>query len=267
MSEELEQNLTEGLLGGSNAMPDPEMSIPDEETQVDHLVDDSAEEAKAAETVLEKPEYLENKFWDPKGGVKIEEMNNSYKELQKQFSMGKHKAPKEYDLTAFDGVDIENDPLAKEFVDWANENKPTQQAFDKLIGKFKELADVQSEQSTINIDEETTKLGPNAPQIVNGIKQWGQGLVSKGVWSEDDFEEFKVFAATANGINALNKVRKYYGDAQIPTAPVDVDGMPSAAELYELVADPKYKTDSQFRRKVEEQFSRAFPGQSKPGEM
>jgi hypothetical protein len=34
-----------------------------------------------------------------------------------------------------------------------------------------------------------------------------------------------------------------------------------------LVADPKYKTDSQFRRKVEEQFSRAFPGQSKPGEL
>ena len=52
--------------------------------------------------------------------------------------------------------------------------------------------------------------------------------------------------STANGINALNKIRKYYGEQTIPTSPVDVDGMPSNDELYELVADPKYKTDPDF---------------------
>ena len=80
-------------------------------------------------------------------------------------------------------------------------------------------------------------------------------------------EEFKVFAATANGINTINKLRKYYGEQTIPTAPVDVDGMPSNDELYDLVADPKYKTDPAFRRKVEQQFARAFPGKVDTGEI
>ena len=38
--------------------------------------------------------------------------------------MGKHKAPKEYDLSVMDDVD-ENDELAKFFIDWAtNINQP-----------------------------------------------------------------------------------------------------------------------------------------------
>ena len=229
--------------------------------------DQATVEPASEDEVLEKPEFLENKFWDPKEGVKVEELNNSYKELQKQFSMGKHKAPKEYDLSVFEGIDVEEDPLAQEFVDWANENKPTQEAFDKLVGKFRELADEQEVESSINIEEETQKLGPNAPQIINGIKQWGQGLVSKGVWSQDDFEEFKVFAATASGINALNKVRKYYGEQQIPVSTVEMDGMPSQDELYEMVADPKYKSDPSFRRQVEQKFAQAFPGSVDTGEI
>ena len=254
----------EGLMANADAQmqeaPNPE------ETVVPHLEGDNkeqtVEEAKAAEAaaILEKPEYLEDKFWDEKSGVKIEELNNSYKELQKKFSMGEHKAPKEYDLSSLDGIDIENDELAQYFMDWAKENKPTQAAFDNLVGKFKELSMAQEQADTINVEVETKALGPNADQIINGIKQWGQGLVSKGVWSDDDFEEFKVFAATANGINALNKIRKYYGEQTIPTAPADVDGTVSQQELYEMVADPKYKSDPTFRRKVEEQFARAFPG-------
>ena len=260
-----EENLHEGGLM-ANADAEVKQAPNPEETVVPHLEDENkdqtVEEAKAQEeeTVLEKPEYLEDKFWDDKNGVKIEELNNSYKELQKKFSMGEHKAPKEYDLSVLDGVDIENDELAQYFMDWAKENKPTQAAFNDLVGKFKEMSMAQEQESTINIEEETKALGPNADQIINGIKQWGQGLVSKGVWSDADFEEFKVFAATANGINALNKIRKYYGEQTIPTAPADVDGMVSQQELYEMVADPKYKTDPTFRRKVEEQFARAFPG-------
>ena len=87
------------------------------------------------------------------------------------------------------------------------------------------------------------------------------------MWSEDDFEEFKVFAATASGINALNKVRKYYGEQQIPIATVEMDGMPSQDELYEMVADPKYKSDPSFRRQVEQKFAQAFPGSVDTGEI
>jgi hypothetical protein len=237
-NENLEQNQGEGLI--ANTAPQEEQQAPNpEDTFVPHLEDDNkdqtVEEAKAEQEtkVLEKPEYIEDKFWDPKSGAKIEELSHSY----------------------------------KEFLDWAKENKPTQGAFDKLVNTFKTLSQQQEQEDSINLEEETKALGPNADQIINGIKTWGQGLVSKGVWSEQDFDEFKVFAATANGINALNKIRKYYGEQTIPTAPTDVDGSVSKQELYEMVADPKYKTDPNFRRKVEEQFSRAFPGKVNNGEI
>ena len=259
MSEEINES---GLTSDAPAT-EPQIENP-EDNVVPHKVDDEQEnvsEAKETKTdAAEKPEWLEDKFWDKENGeIKTEDLNKSFSELQKQFSMGKHKAPSEYDLSVMEDID-EDDELAKEFLDWAKENKPTQGAFDKLVTTFKTLSQQQVEQDSINPEEEAKSLGPNSEQIINGIKTWGQGLVSKGVWSDDDFEEFKVFAATANGINALNKVRKYYGEQTIPTAPTDVDGSVSKQELYEMVADPKYKTDPNFRRKVEEQFSRAFPG-------
>jgi hypothetical protein len=260
-------NQEEGLL--ANTPQTEEVEPKEEETIIPHKEEEKAEDKtyeNEKKEKLAKPEYLEQKFWDPESGVKVEELNNSYTELQKQFSMGKHKAPKEYDVSALEDVE-DDDELKTYFLDWAKENKPTQNAFDNLVNKFKELSVQQEEADSINIDEETKSLGPNAPQIIKGIKEWGQGLVAKGVWSDQDFEEFKVFAATANGINALNKVRKFYGEKTIPTAPIDVDGPASSDELYELVADPKYKSDPVFRRKVEEQFARAFPGKVDTGEI
>jgi hypothetical protein len=259
----------EGLMSNVPVNDQPEEQDPNE-TSVPHKEEEKAEDKtyeNEKEEKLEKPEYLENKFWDPKSGVKVEELNNSYTELQKQFSMGKHKAPKEYEMDALEDVDVDNDELAQYFLEWADKYKPTQGAFNELVGKFKELSVAQEEEDTINIEQETQSLGPNADQIIKGIKTWGQGLVAKGVWSDEDFNEFKVFAATANGINALNKVRKYYGEQTIPTSPIDVDGLPSNDELYDLVKDPKYKTDANFRRKVEEQFARAFPGKVNTGEI
>ena len=259
MSEEINDN---GLTADAPAM-EPEVENP-ENNVVPHKVDEQQEnvsEAKETKTnAAEKPDWLEDKFWDKENNeIKTEDLNKSFSELQKQFSMGKHKAPKEYDMSALEGID-EDDELASYFKDWAKENKPTQAAFDNLVNKFKELSTAQEEEDSININEEKKILGPNADQIIKGITTWGQGLVAKGIWSESDFEEFKIFAATGNGINALNKVRKYYGEQTIPTAPVDIEGQPSKEELYSLVNDPKYKSDPGFRRKVEEQFARAFPG-------
>ncbi len=250
----------EGLLGNTPTAEPVEPSP--EETTIPHKEEENAEDKtyeNEKQVKLDKPEYIEDKFWDEEKGVKTEDLSKSYAELQKQFSMGKHKAPREYDISALEDVE-EDDELASYFMDWAKENKPTQAAFDNLVNKFKELSTAQEQEDSIDIEEEKKILGPNADQIIKGITTWGQGLVAKGVWSESDFDEFKIFAATGNGINALNKVRKYYGEQTIPTAPVDIEGQPSKDELYSLVNDPKYKSDPAFRRKVEEQFARAFPG-------
>ena len=92
--------------------------------------------------------------------------------------MGKHKAPKEYDVTSLEDVE-DDDELKTYFLDWAKENKPTQAAFDNLVNKFKELSVAQEEADSINIEAETKSLGPNAQQIIEGVKKWGQGLLLK----------------------------------------------------------------------------------------
>ena len=78
--------------------------------------------------------------------------------------------------------------------------------------------------------------------------------MSKGIWSKDDFEEFKIMGGTARGLTALMKVRSAY-EGRVPVDVAPLEGAPSKDELYAMVADPKYKTDAAYRQKVEKLFA------------
>jgi hypothetical protein len=101
--------------------------------------------------------------------------------------------------------------------------------------------------------EEMKKLGPNGGAVVNGMVDWARGLVNKGVWGKDDFEEFKIMGGTARGLNALMKIREAY-EGRIPIESAPLEGTPSKDELYAMVADPKYNNDPAYRQKVERMF-------------
>jgi hypothetical protein len=89
------------------------------------------------------------------------------------------------------------------------------------------------------------------------MTEWAGGLVQKGIWGKDDFEEFKFMGGTAKGIQALTKLREAY-EGRIPTQSMPVDGAPSKDELMGMVADPRYKSDAAYRTKVERMFNQAF---------
>ena len=109
-------------------------------------------------------------------------------------------------------------------------------------------------------EAEYSKLGPNGEEVVNGVVKWATGLVEKGAWTREDFDEFKIMAGTAGGIRAFNRVRSYYGEKTIPVASnPDSVSIPTEEELQALVADPKYNSDPAFRRSVQQQFQKAFP--------
>jgi hypothetical protein len=114
-----------------------------------------------------------------------------------------------------------------------------------------------AEDYKINVEQEKQMLGPNAEARIQGMVKWGANLVQKGVWSSDDFEEFKVMGGTAKGIAALEKLRASY-EGRIPTETTPVDGVPSKEELQQLVADPKYQTDPSYRAKVERAFQQVY---------
>jgi hypothetical protein len=181
-------------------------------------------------------------------------MAKSYADLRKVVSQGKHKAPEDgkYDTSVFKTQDVDNDPLAKTYVGWAQKYGISQVAFDELAQNVNQMADEMAG-PPIDTQAEMKSLGPNANAVVNGMVDWARGLVNKGVWSKDDFEEFKIMGGTARGLGALMKVRSAY-EGRVPIEVAPMEGAPSKEELYQMVGDPKYKTDAAYRQKVERMF-------------
>lgn len=220
-------------------------------------IDHKAAEPAALETGAPKlkPEYLPDNFWDAdKGEANLEAMAKSWSDLRKMVSQGKHKAPEggKYDTSALKTQDLENDPIAKTYVSWAQKWGISQAAFDEMATQFYEQAQAMAP-PPIDPAAEMKQLGPNAQAVVNGMVDWARGLVNKGVWGKDDFEEFKIMGGTAAGLRALMKVREAY-EGRVPIESMPVEGAPSKEELYQMVADPKYKTDAAYRQKVERMF-------------
>jgi hypothetical protein len=109
----------------------------------------------------------------------------------------------------------------------------------------------------VDLEAERRALGPNANAIINGMVDWARGLVNKGVWSAEDFDEFKIMGGTAKGMKALSKIRAAY-EGRIPDGKEAVDGMPTDLELQSMVGDPKYVSDPSYRQKVERLFQQRY---------
>lgn len=208
-----------------------------------------------------KPNYemLPEKYWKD-GAPDLSSALKARAELEKAFSRGDHKAPAEYDIAFATQAGIpEDDPLLGSFKSWAKENGISQDAFAKLASNYIDMQREISQSVAINVEREKQALGPNADKVIEEMVGWAQNLVRKGIWSADDFEEFKIMGGTARGVNALMKVREYYGDMQrIPIDVASVTDRPSREDLQAMVGDPRYQSDPAYRRKVERMFEEAF---------
>jgi hypothetical protein len=245
-----------GLL--DNATPEEEVSEAPKEAEIDHR---DPEEVKASgeedDSPLERPEWWPENFWKNEE-PDLEAIAKSWTDLRKQISQGKHKAPEDgkYDLSSF-GNTPEDDPVRQHVVNWAKENGISQGALDTLVGQVVDMNQNAAQAYQVNLAEEKKQLGPNADARINGMVKWASGLVNKGVWGKDDFEEFKVMGGTAKGLAALEKVRASY-EGRIPVETSSVEGAPSKDELYQMVGDPKYQSDPVYRAKVERAFAQNF---------
>lgn len=231
--------------------PEPEV----EEEELDHL-------DKAASG--ERPEWLPDRFWDDDNGADYKGLAKSQQELYKKLRNGKHDAPEDgaYDLKFTNDKIADDDELMTKFKSMASDRGLTQDDFESIVGLVLDTMPEAQEgpEEKFDMDAEMGKLGPNAEAITNGLVKWAEGLVRQGAWTGEDFEEFKVFGGTANGIRALNRLRNYYGEKDIPVhVTPDAEAAPTEGELREMVADPRYNTDSGYRRKVTEAFAAVYP--------
>jgi hypothetical protein len=256
MSEEQEVQPSEepaGLLDSADATDEGQQKPSPESTAVEHRAADQVTDKKAEE----RPEWWPENFW--KGDEPdLEGIAKSWKDMRKMVSQGKHKAPPEgkYDLSSF-GDNGEKLPMVPVFQKWAAENGISQTAFDSLAGELTTLAAEAMGQSKFDPVAEKKALGANADSVINGMVNWARGLVNKGVWSVDDFDEFKVMGGTSRGLKALMKLRETY-EGRIPTESMPIEGMPTDQELQAMVGDPKYQTDASYRSKVEKMFAARY---------
>tara|TARA_R100000664_G_C2756696_1_gene144656 strand:- start:1374 stop:2141 length:768 start_codon:yes stop_codon:yes gene_type:complete len=241
-----------GLLDNAK-IEEPEKEV--EEEELDHV-------DKAASG--ERPDWLPERFWDEDKGADYEGLAKSQQELYKKLRGGKHDAPEDgnYDLKFAGDKIAEDDELMTRFKTMASDRGLTQDDFESIVGMVLEaVPEVQeAPEEKFDMDAEMSKLGPNAEAITNGLVKWAESLVHQGAWTGEDFEEFKIMGGTANGIRALNRLRNYYGEKDIPVhVTPDAESMPTEAELREMVADPRYNTDTAYRRKVTEAFAAVYP--------
>jgi hypothetical protein len=243
-----------GLLDNVEASED-KAPVDSNETAVDHRAAESIPDDEA----VDRPDWWPENFWNKDNNEPdLEGMAKSWKDLRKMVSKGAHKAPPEgkYDISAF-GENAENLQFVPMFKDWAAENGVSQAAFDDIAGKLMGLAQEAVGVSDVDIQAERRALGPNADAVINGMVNWARGLVNKGVWSADDFEEFKLMGGTARGLKALSKVREAY-EGRIPTDTQPTEGQPTDLELQAMVGDSRWETDPAYRAKVERLFNQRY---------
>ncbi len=236
-------------------------STPEENSQavqIDHRQREASDPTPG--DITERPEYWPENFWDKDANKPdLEGIAKSWRDLRGKISKGAHNAPADgnYDRSAF-GEEAENNPMADTLVSWAKENGLSQAQFDDLSSQLQAKAQELVQSEVIDPVVELKQLGPNANAVVNGMVDWARGLVNKGVWSKDDFDEFKIMGGTARGLTALMKIRESY-EGRVPIESMPLEGAPSKDELYAMVGDPKYQSDPAYRQKVERMFKTYIP--------
>lgn len=253
----------EGLLLDSVKIEDQDQTA--EPEPISHREEDEID----PETVeFERPDYFPEKFWDEEEGPQIEKLVKSYGEMSKQFSMGEHKAPKDgnYQLdNIIDGKVEKDDPVLGTLLDVAKQYNAPQAMVKDLVSKVLSTTDVELDRIESNNQEQMEILGPKAEELLKNTGRLGANLHSKGVLSDEEYEEFKYMGNTALGVRVFNKVFNYYGEKNIPVVDANADLGISDDELRARVGDPKYKTDPSFRAETEKLFEKRYPGEYKPG--
>lgn len=224
-----------------------------------------------------RPDWLkEDKFWDAeKGEVKTQDILKGYRELEKKFTNGDHKAPdspEKYKINLNDDQkktlfgDAKADPMGDEGIKsltaWGAKNKVSQEALNELLGEYVKIVEPEMQKITIDIEAEKATLGKNADAIITESMNFLGHLYKSGHINDKHLAELQILGETAAGIQALQKIREYYGEKPIPTNMLSSDsGMPTKQELSAMLNDPKYDNDPDYKARVDALYAKMYGNQ------
>ncbi len=237
----------------------------------------AAKEAEAAKNSgkTQRPDNVPEQFWDAeKGAVKNDAVIKSWQDTRaelkaaKEAAKGSGKAPEKAEDYKFtmpvgsDGKPVpveikDNDPAMGIARAAAHKANISQEQFNTFMSEFI-TGSVPHLPAPVDHEAEKAKLGPNADAIVHATLAWVDGFVTTGMLSKDERDELVFMGSSAVGIRALNKIRESTGEKSIPLDGAVQEGLPSKAELYAMVADPKYQNDEAFRQNTDAMFVKVF---------
>jgi hypothetical protein len=244
------------------------------------MVDDNATAPITTEaqeqTVSDKPEFVQDKFWDAdRKEVNLENLASSYNALEKKLGsrtedLSKQvrqdleqerlgKVPEEYNLNVPElpeNVDVSvSDDM--EIVQWwkdtAKQNGLSQEQFDEGVKVF-----IDNAMATLpDVNAEMEKLGDNSKERVEAAELW-----SKKNLSPEAYNTFSSVASTAEGVKAIEEIMKMTKDSPMPTTPTQVSVTPDLGDLKSMMNDPRYydsnKRDDSYIKRVTELYEKAY---------
>ena len=249
------------------------------------MADDNANSAPVAteqsSETTSRPEYVQEKFWNAeKGEVNIENLASSYNSLESKLGSRTEdltkqirtdieneklqNVPEEYKLNVpeLDGnvsLDISNDmPIVQWWNQTAKNAGLSQEQYDEGVKVFVDNAIA----NLPNSDLEIQKLGDAGRERVEAAELW-----SKKHLSPEAYNAISGFAATAEGVKALEEVMKLTKDSNMPTTQTQVDVTADIDDLKSMLKDPRYwdssRRDPAYVKRVTELYEKAYKGQEK----
>ena len=246
------------------------------------MVDDNATAPITTEaqeqTVSDKPEFVQDKFWDAdRKEVNLENLASSYNALEKKLGsrtedLSKQvrqdleqerlgKVPEEYNLNVPElpeNVDVsvsEDMEIVQWWKDTAKQNGLSQEQFDEGVKVF-----IDNAMATLpDVNVEMQKLGDNSKERVEAAELW-----SKKNLSPEAYNTFSSVASTAEGVKAIEEIMKMTKDSPMPTTPTQVSVTPDLGDLKSMMNDPRYydsnKRDDSYIKRVTELYEKAYEG-------
>jgi len=246
------------------------------------MVDDNATAPITTEaqeqTVSDKPEFVQDKFWDAdRKEVNLENLASSYNALEKKLGsrtedLSKQvrqdleqerlgKVPEEYKVNVPElpeNVDVsvsEDMEIVQWWKDTAKQNGLSQEQFDEGVKVF-----IDNAMATLpDVNAELEKLGDNSKERVEAAELW-----SKKNLSPEAYSTFSSIASTADGVKAIEEIMKMTKDSPMPTTPTQVSVTPDLGDLKSMMNDPRYydsnKRDDSYIKRVTELYEKAYEG-------
>jgi hypothetical protein len=247
------------------------------------MADDNANTAPVAteqSSEVTKPEYIQDKFWNAeRNEVNLENLASSYNSLESKLGSRTEdltkqirsdleneklkNVPEEYKLNIPElesniSLDINNEmPIVQWWNQTAKNSGLSQEQYDEGVKAFVENAI----SNLPNTDLEIQKLGDAGKERIEAAELW-----SKKHLSPESYNAISSFAATAEGVKALEEVMKLSKDSNMPTTQTQVDVTADMDDLKSMLKDPRYwdssKRDPSYVKRVTELYEKAFKGQT-----